>query len=61
MTNEYNIRKAVWEQTCVIEGDKYEAELRDDVVGLNFFKDLALVTQFHDSYLHVRGILRLNN
>ncbi|MHC4840194.1 MAG: hypothetical protein ACYTDT_04425 [Planctomycetota bacterium] len=61
VSNEYEIRKARWEQTCVIEGNKYEAELRDDVVGLKFFKDLALITQFHEDYLHVSGILRLNS
>ncbi|MDC1142979.1 hypothetical protein OAU50_07805 [Planctomycetota bacterium] len=61
VTNEYNIRKARWEQTCVLEGNKYEADLRSDIVGLKFFKDLALITQFHGDYMHVSGVLRLNN
>lgn len=61
VTKEYYDRKETWLDTCKREGDKYEAELREDINGLKFFKDLSLITQFDGNYLHVSGILRLNN
>ena len=61
VANEYNRRKAAWEQKCVIEGNRYISELQADMNGLRYFKDLAVTTDFAPDHLHVRGILRIGN
>jgi hypothetical protein len=55
----FNERRDAWLQYCRIEGDRFEAEFARNVGGLGLLGTTALSTEFHDDYLHVRGILRL--
>ncbi|MBX3460183.1 MAG: hypothetical protein KF696_09535 [Planctomycetes bacterium] len=55
----FNERKSAWLRECMVEGNRYEAELRADMAGMRFFRDLALITRFHGDHLHVQGVLRI--
>lgn len=55
----FNERKAAWLRECMVEGNRYEAEIKADMAGLRYFKDLALITQFNANHLHVQGVLRI--
>jgi hypothetical protein len=55
----YLQRKADWLRVCETEGARYQQQLRADMNGLRFFRDLALITQFAQDHLHVRGVLRI--
>lgn len=59
--NEYNRRKAAWEQTCETEGKRYQVELQRNVDGLRFFRDLAVLTRFGRDHLHAQGTLRVGD
>jgi hypothetical protein len=55
----FNQRREEWLRYCAVEGDKFEINFARNVSGLGFFGTTALSTEFHEDYLHVRGILRL--
>lgn len=60
VTRIYNERRTRWLHICNTEGEQYERNLRANLNALRAFRDLALVTNFADDHLHVKGMLRID-